>query len=76
MDIKERVLLVISKTLKTDKSKIRNPNKLKWDSLQLISIVSNLELEFDVVFEPEEISEMANVDKINMLLLPKLKQQG
>ena len=68
-------LLIITNTLKKDSSKVKNPKKLKWDSLQHINIISNLEMEFDITFEPEEISEMVNIDRINETLLSKLKQK-
>lgn len=68
-------LNTVINSLKLDKAKVKNPKKLKWDSLQHISIISNLELEFDIVFEPEEISEMLNIERINEILLSKLKQK-
>jgi len=42
-----------------------------WDSLKHIMIVSDLEMEFDVMFEPEEMVELTGTDAIVNVLLNK-----
>jgi acyl carrier protein len=44
-----------------------------WDSLHHLNLVSELEDEFDVEFEPEEISQMKSYDKIFSILSKKMK---
>ena len=36
----------------------------KWDSMGQLNLVVELESEFDISLEPEEIGEMTNYDKI------------
>ncbi len=38
----------------------------KWDSLRFLNLVVDLEEEFDVVFEPEDIIEMVSLDTIEL----------
>lgn len=52
------------------KEKIR-----EWDSLKHISLITALEVEFDILFEPEEISEMLNYFNIVNMIEKKLKKQ-
>lgn len=40
----------------------------KWDSMGQLNLVVELELEFGVSFEPEEIAEMKSYDDIVRLL--------
>ena len=43
----------------------------KWDSLHHLNLISDLEDEFDVEFEPEEIAEMTTFTKVKEMLLSK-----
>ena len=43
----------------------------KWDSLNHLNLVVELEEAFDVSFEPEEIAEMKSLDAIENLLNQK-----
>lgn len=43
----------------------------KWDSLRHLNLIVELEEEFDVEFEPEEIAEMKSFDKIKQILETK-----
>lgn len=52
------------------KKKIR-----EWDSLKHIVLITNIEDEFDILFEPEEISEMLNYFNIVNMIEKKLKKQ-
>lgn len=44
----------------------------KWDSLHHINLISELEDEFDVEFEPEEIAEMRDFTSVRDALISKL----
>jgi len=43
---------------------ISQQNCDKWDSMNHLNLVVELEEEFNVSFEPEEIAEMKSLDKI------------
>ena len=43
----------------------------KWDSLAHLNLIVELETEFGVSFEPEEIGEMTNFDKVCEFLKTK-----
>ncbi len=43
-----------------------------WDSVQHLNLVLALEQEFGVQFEPEEIDQMSNIDRILSVLENKL----
>ncbi|MBC8320434.1 MAG: acyl carrier protein [Bacteroidetes bacterium] len=45
---------------------------IEWDSLKHITIIADLESEFDVLFEPEEIVEMNSSEKIVEIIRKKL----
>lgn len=36
----------------------------KWDSMNHLNLVVELEMEFDVSFEPEEIAQMRSFDEV------------
>ena len=44
----------------------------KWDSMGQLNLVAELEMEFDVSLEPEDIGEMKSVDDIKRILSAKL----
>ena len=44
----------------------------KWDSLRHLNLIVELEEEFGVEFEPEEISEMKSFEDIRRLLTDKI----
>ena len=44
----------------------------KWDSMGQLNLVVELESEFDVTLEPEEIGEMKSFDDIIRILKTKL----
>ena len=43
----------------------------KWDSMGQLNLVVELETEFDVTLEPEEIGEMKSYDDIIKILITK-----
>lgn len=44
----------------------------KWDSLRHLNLIVELESEFGVEFDPEEIAEMKSIEDIERLLKQKL----
>lgn len=42
-----------------------------WDSLRQLTLVSELEDEFDVEFEPEEIAQMRSFTQVREILMTK-----
>lgn len=43
----------------------------EWDSLRHLNLIVELEMEFDVSFEPEEIAQMTSVVSIERVLNTK-----
>lgn len=39
-------------------------NCVNWDSLHHLNLISDLEDEFDIEFEPEEIAQMTSFDSV------------
>lgn len=68
LDLHNRVLSVLSKTLKIKSETIKKRN---WDSLEHISLISAMEEEFDIIFEPEEIVEMIHYENIIIIIQQK-----
>lgn len=68
MDIMKRVFNTEAITPATGQS-----NCDKWDSLHHLNLIVELEDEFDVEFEPEEIAEMKNYKMIEKFVSSKLK---
>lgn len=44
----------------------------KWDSLAHLNLIVELESEFDVTFEPEEIGDMTGFDKVIEIMNAKI----
>lgn len=44
----------------------------KWDSLHHLNLIVELETEFDVEFEPEEIAEMKSFEAVRSVVNSKL----
>lgn len=43
----------------------------KWDSLRHLNLTIEMEMEFGVEFEPEEIAEMKSLDRIEKMIESK-----
>jgi len=72
--MKERILKIISQVLKTEVDENASQKSIpQWDSLHHLNLVIELEVEFDVSFEPEEIAEMKSVSKIEELIESKIR---
>ena len=74
--MKERIKNVIKRVFDLDQvtNNISQMNCDKWDSLGHLNLIVELEEEFNVSFEPEEISEMTSLKKIEKKLEKKQQE--
>jgi acyl carrier protein len=74
-DLLQRITQTISAVLDINPEKISretsSQNVHNWDSLNHIKVVVSLEEEFEMEFDPEEISVMTSVEKIENLIYQK-----
>jgi acyl carrier protein len=71
--MKERIKKTVSQVLKTDvDDDTSQDNCASWDSLHHLNLIIELEEEFDVSFEPEEIAEMKSIDVIERMIESKM----
>ena len=68
--MKERIKEVLKRVFELDEVKddISQKTCIKWDSLNHLNLVVELEDEFGVSFEPEDIAEMKSLEAIEMKL--------
>lgn len=68
--MKEKIKKVIKKTFNIEEvnDDISSSNCDQWDSLQQLYLVVELESEFNVSIEPEEIAEMKSLLDIERIL--------
>jgi acyl carrier protein len=75
-DFEENLLEILSKVLLLDKEKITDDLRRKdfepWDSMAHLDIVSEIENEFEIFFEDEEVIELWTVGDIKKILATKL----
>lgn len=73
MTLEERVLDVLKNTFELDAVDATCSQKTceKWDSMGQLNLVVELETEFDVSLEPEEIGEMKCVEDVVRILKEK-----
>jgi len=72
--MKEKVIEIMKDVLETEDLSLNTSqeNCENWNSLRQLNLVSELEDEFDVEFEPEEIAEMKSVEMVLKILQSKL----
>jgi len=75
--MKNKVKEIMAKVFKMDASSIADDVQQKyieeWDSLAHLNLVLELESEFNVSFEPEDIKEMTSLELIEHRLQSLLK---
>ena len=71
--MEEKVLEILSQVLELNnvEKSISSENCEKWDSMGQLNLVVELESEFDVTLEPEEIGEMKSFGDIIRILKSK-----
>lgn len=72
--MEEKILSVLCSSLGLDKADttISQTNCENWNSLRHLNLIVDLETEFDVEFEPEEIAAMKDYKSIRKMLESKL----
>jgi acyl carrier protein len=71
--MRERIRNVVSEVLKiTIDDNTSQDSCAAWDSLRHLNLIIELELEFDISFEPEEIACMKSIDAIEKIIGVKL----
>lgn len=74
-DFEEKLLEILSKVLLLDKDKITDDLRRKdfepWDSMNHLVIVTEIENEFEIFFEDEEVVELWTVGDIKKVLETK-----
>ena len=72
--MKDKVIKIMKDVLETEDISLNTSqdNCKNWNSLRHLNLVSELEDEFDVEFEPEEIAEMHSVNNIIEIIKEKL----
>lgn len=71
--MEERILEILREILEDDTIDVscNQQNCEKWDSLNQLNLVAELEEEFNIEFEPEEIAEMKSFNKIKEIIEKK-----
>ena len=73
--MKEQILIIMSEVFELDildfPNEVNQEQIDNWDSLRHLNLIVELEEAFDVSFEPEEISEMISVEKIEQVIMEK-----
>lgn len=77
MNINERIKSVFCSVLNMDQidEHISQTNCPIWDSMRHLNLIVELESEFGVEFEPEEIVDMKNYNQIQRILEMKLQSK-
>lgn len=72
--MKDKVIKIMKDVLETEDISLNTSqdNCENWNSLRHLNLVSELEDEFGVEFEPEEIAEMHSVNSIIEIIKKKL----
>lgn len=71
--MEEKVLEILKSVFELDSvdSTCSQENCEKWDSMGQLNLVVELESEFDVTLEPEEIAEMTSFERVIQILKNK-----
>ena len=71
--MKEQILIIMSEVFELDildfPNEVNQEQIDNWDSLRHLNSIVELEEAFDVSFEPEEISEMISIEKIEQVTM-------
>jgi acyl carrier protein len=75
----DKVKSIMANVFRTDIENITDEMKQKdvnfWDSLRHLNLIVELEEEFEISFEPEEIAEMITFKKVIFFINQKLDQK-
>lgn len=71
--MKEKIIETVGRVLEIEADEnTSQTNCTEWDSLGHLNLIIELEMEFDVSFEPEEIAGMKSIELIDALIKQKL----
>lgn len=67
--MKEKIIEIASRIFGVQVNEISSQdNTPEWDSLHHLNLIIELEMEFNVCFEPEKIAEMKNIESIEKVI--------
>jgi|TARA_B110000211_G_scaffold129650_1_gene149004 acyl carrier protein len=68
--MEEKILNIIKDVFELEDidNNVSQDNCIKWDSLNHLNLILEIEMEFDVSFDPEEIAEIKSASNILSLL--------
>ena len=68
--MEEKILNIIKDVFELEDidHNVSQDNCIKWDSLNHLNLILEIEMEFDVSFDPEEIAEIKSASNILSLL--------
>lgn len=74
MNLEDRVLEIMRSVFEMEEvsTDASQKNCERWDSLHHLSLASELEEEFDIELEPEEIAEMTDFSRVIAMLESKI----
>lgn len=71
-NVLERIMEIAAQVFECEVDKeTSQANCEKWDSLHHLNLVVELEMEFEVSFEPEEIAQMISIKEVEEVLKHK-----
>ena len=72
--MREKIINIVSRVFETEVNENTDQkNCAAWDSLRHLNLIIELEDEFNVSFEPEEIAQLKSITLIEELISQKLK---
>lgn len=76
MEVKDKVIEIVANVCDTEPANITEETTIGdfagWDSMGHLTILSNVEEEFDINFEPEEMMDLEDVSDIIKAVNDKL----
>ena len=74
MNIKNRIIAIMKSSFSDNKidEKSNSDNTENWDSINFLLLIVKLESEFNIKFQPDEISEMTDYTKIEKYVKSKI----
>jgi len=74
--MKNRLLDIFNKVFESSKvdEKVSKKNLSEWDSLKHINLIVEIESEFDISIEPDEIEEIVDFKSAEKIILQKLNR--
>lgn len=72
--MREKIINIVSRVFETEVNENTDQkNCAAWDSLRHLNLIIELEDEFNISFEPEEIAQLKSIALIEQLISQKLK---